>query len=163
MAKDFSNLTDPPYPRGIVNNNPGNIRSGILWLGARNIPGAFCVFTNCAYGLRAMAKDLTTKITKDGLNTISLIINKYAPPSENDTQAYINKVAAYTGWGQDDPISLTPDNLLLLMKAQISVEQGPQYLGGDWLTDDDINEGIGMITNTIFNYSLASVFPIVHK
>ena len=49
-------------PRGIRNNNPGNIRHGANWLGlnpnGRNIDSAFCVFTAPVYGIRALAKVL---------------------------------------------------------------------------------------------------------
>lgn len=149
MAKDFSNLTDPPYPRGIVNNNPGNLRIGIPWQGLRlGIPGGFCAFVNLAYGIRAMAKDLYNKITKDGLNTITLEVTKYAPPSENDTAKYISRVAGYTGWGANDPIDPSPDNLARLIRAHMRVELGDQYAA--MIDDSDIVEGISMMDQTVF-------------
>lgn len=47
-------------PRGIRNNNPGNIRHGANWLGlnpnGRNIDSAFCVFESPFFGIRALAK-----------------------------------------------------------------------------------------------------------
>ena len=47
-------------PRGIRNNNPGNIRHGANWQGlnpkGRDIDSAFCVFTAPIYGIRALAK-----------------------------------------------------------------------------------------------------------
>lgn len=149
MAKDFSNLNDPPYPRGIVNNNPGNLRIGIPWQGLKlGIPGGFCAFVNLAYGIRAMAKDLTTKIKKDGLNTIRKEVTKYAPPSENDTEKYISRVSSYTGWGADQVIDLTPDSLLKLIRAHMRVELGDQYAA--MIDDADIVEGISIMDQTVF-------------
>lgn len=148
MAKDFSTLTDPPYSRGIVNNNPGNLRIGIPWQGLKlGVPGGFCSFINLAYGIRAMAKDLTSKITKDGLNTIALEVAKYAPPSENDTAAYISRVSSYTGWGANDRIDLTPDNLSKLIRAHMRVELGDN---NTMITDDDISEGLALMDQTVF-------------
>lgn len=151
MAKDFSTYTDPPYPRGIVNNNPGNLRIGIPWQGLKlGLPGGFCNFINLDYGIRAMAIDLTNKVTKDGLNTIALEVAKYAPPSENNTQAYINAVCASTGWGPNDPIDLSdPNNLLKLVRAHIMHENGDQY--GSMITDDDITSGMALMGQSIFD------------
>lgn len=152
MPKDFSTMyTDPPYPRGIVNNNPGNLRIGLPWQGLKlGIPGGFCNFINLAYGIRAMGKDLTTKITSDGLNTIALEVAKYAPPSENDTATYISRVCGYTGWGANDPIDLSVSGTLAsLVRAHMNVELGEQYSA--LITDDDLNEGLGMIGQGVFD------------
>lgn len=149
MAKDFSTMyTDPPYPRGIVNNNPGNLRIGIPWQGLKlGIPGGFCSFVDLSYGIRAMGKDLTTKITKDGLNTIALEVAKYAPPSENDTEKYIQRVCSYTGWGPNDSIDIT--QLPKLVRAHMNVELGEQY--SSLITDEDILEGLGIMDQTILD------------
>ncbi len=49
-------------PRGIRNNNPGNIRHGENWQGlnpnSRSIDAAFCVFNTPVAGIRALAKVL---------------------------------------------------------------------------------------------------------
>lgn len=152
MPRDFSTLyTDPPQPQGIVKNNPGNLRIGLPWQGLKlGIPGGFCSFINMAYGIRAMALDLTTKITKDGLNTIALEVAKYAPPSENDTAKYISRVCGYTGWGPNDPIDLSvPGTLGSLVRAHINVELGDD--NSALITDDDLNEGLGMIGQSVFD------------
>lgn len=149
MALDFS--TTPGLPLGLSNNNPGNLRStfGIPWMGQNGSVNDFCTFTDCSYGLRAMAVDLSNKISSDGLNTITEIITKYAPPSENDTQAYIDNVSTYTGWGADDPIDLTTANLANLMRAQINVEQGTGFSA--MISDADIQQGISMIPQSIID------------
>jgi hypothetical protein len=84
--------------RGIRNNNPGNIRKGIKWLG-RVEPGkdaAFIEFKTMPYGIRALYIDLINK-HKSGLKTVRDIIYRYAPPSENLTDAYVASVAKEVG------------------------------------------------------------------
>ena len=84
-------------PRGIRNNNPGNIRHGAKWQGlkenSRDLDPAFCVFKNPIYGIRALAKGLLNYKKLYGLNTVRSIISRYAPPNENQTLAYIQSVA----------------------------------------------------------------------
>ena len=148
MAKDFSSDTD--YPIGMRNNNPGNLRPSFPpWIGQTGSENNFCTFKDMSYGLRAMAIDLSNKIENDGLDTISSIINKYAPPSENDTQSYIDAVVAGTGWDANAPIVLNSANLQALMEAQIQVEQGSPY--AQMITGADIQEGISMIPQSITN------------
>lgn len=88
-------------PRGIRNNNPGNIRHGANWHGlnpdGRKIDPAFCVFTTSVAGIRALAKVLINYKRIHGLNTVRQIISRYAPPNENQTTAYIQSVAKQLG------------------------------------------------------------------
>lgn len=147
MANDYRNYTDPPYYIGIVNNNPGNIRPGESWVGAVGSNHNFVVFKDVSYGCRALAVDLSNKI-KNGYNTIAEIINRYAPPSENDTQAYINAVASSMGLNQDEVIPYDMDHLSELMRAIIDHEQGDQaYL----ITDDDIQQGIQIMPQSFLD------------
>jgi len=148
MAKSFLNQSG--YPVGFRNNNPGNLRPGVVpWMGQIGVSNNFCQFKDMSWGLRAMALDLSNKITRDGLNTITAIITKYAPPSENDTQSYINLVSQYTGWGASDIIDFNSDSLLTLMRAQMNVEDGKKY--ADLLSDADILEGISLMPESIFS------------
>ena len=68
-------------PRGIRNNNPGNIRHGQNWQGlnpeGRNIDPAFCVFKSPVFGIRALAKVLMNYKKIHGLNTVRQIISRY--------------------------------------------------------------------------------------
>lgn len=87
-------------PRGIRNNNPLNIRKGSAWQGLAPVQSdsSFCVFKSMVYGLRAAHKLLRNYITgSDGrvkpCDTIDSIIKKWAPPTENATQKYIDFVA----------------------------------------------------------------------
>ena len=81
-------------PRGYRNNNPLNIRlAKNNWLGKvlPNTDGAFEQFTSMPYGYRA-ALYLLRKYIKQGYNLIGMIINRWAPPSENNTNKYIDDV-----------------------------------------------------------------------
>src|ERR1700743_661562 len=102
-------------PRGIRNNNPGNIRAGIAWQGAVGSDPDFVIFADDTWGLRALAKDLMTKITKDGLDTINAIITQYAPASENNTAAYIAAVAADSGIDANTQLGTDTDTIASLV------------------------------------------------
>jgi hypothetical protein len=82
--------------RGIRNNNPGNIEeNGTKWQGLSNpnSDGRFCIFDDPKWGIRAIARVIITYQDKYAINTIEGIINRWAPPSENNTSAYIIHVA----------------------------------------------------------------------
>ena len=100
-------------PRGIRNNNPLNIRrSKDLWVGlrAQQTDSAFCQFESLEYGWRAAFYLLTrTYYHKYRLFTIRMIINKWAPPNENQTSKYIENVCRLTGIGPDEPIGIPSD------------------------------------------------------
>lgn len=149
MSQNFIGQTN--LPLGLRNNNPGDLRASfsIPWMGQNGSDSGFCTFTDTSYGLRALAVDLTNKITSDGLNTISLIINKYAPPSENDTTTYINSVSGYTGWDSNTPIDLNNVNLGILMRAIMNVELGTGF--SSMLSDDEIQQGIAMIPQNLLD------------
>lgn len=93
-------------PRGIRNNNPGNIRLGNNWKGEK--PGedtAFETFTSVEYGIRAIFKLIDTYISKYNLETIQGIISRFAPPHENATANYINAVVRYmTEYANEDQL-----------------------------------------------------------
>lgn len=102
-------------PRGISNANPGNLRfdPGNRWQGRatmeQRLPEQlrereFEVFVSPEYGIRAMAVLLTTYFDRYGLNTLDRIIPRYAPASENNTQAYINAVYRATGFQPAQPL-----------------------------------------------------------
>jgi len=133
----------PGYPLGLRNNNPGNLRTGDNWQGMTGENKGFVVFENIAYGLRALAIDLRTKIS-NGYNTIELIIFRYAPPSENDPLAYIDKVSNFTGLPQNRVLQPDSETLARLMKAIIFVEIGSAF--APLITDLDINEGIDLMS-----------------
>ena len=131
-------------PRGIRNNNPGNIRHGSNWQGlnpnSRNIDPAFCVFTSSVYGIRALAKVLINYKKIHRLNTVRQIISRYAPPNENQTTAYIQSVAKQLGVVPDTVIDVEERGVLtVFIKAIIRMENGIQPY-----SDPTIQQGIDL-------------------
>ncbi len=116
--------------RGERNNNPGNIRECGLdseWLGERSTDddGAFEEFSEPIYGIRALAKILLAYQNKHDLHTIEELINRWAPPVENDTGSYVRSVAKQTGFAADQALYLRdPGVMEKLVKAIIHHENG---------------------------------------
>ena len=101
---------------GIRNNNPGNLRHGSNWdgLAPTQTDHAFCQFTTMAKGCRALLKTLRTYVECHGLKTVREIVNRWAPPTENDTGAYVRSVAAAVRHDADEPLRFDADPLLYL-------------------------------------------------
>lgn len=86
--------------RGTRNHNPGNIRrSAVTYKGERqpSRDAEFKEFVSMAYGFRALFVLLYTYIKRYGADTAAEIIARYAPPSENNTSAYVSFVARRAG------------------------------------------------------------------
>lgn len=131
--------------RGIRNNNPGNIRWGDKWKGlkadGKDQDPSFCVFIKPEYGIRALAKILRNYRVLHKITTVAGIIHRFAPPTENNTVAYINHVAEVLKVDTDDTIDVRDNNTMLkLIKAIILHENGEQPY-----TDKQILEGIKMV------------------
>lgn len=105
-------------PRGIRNNNPGNIRhSATHWHGmaAEQTDTNFVQFISPEYGIRALSKLLDTYANKYGINTVRGLIERYAPASENDTGSYAQAVA--------DALDITPDTVINLLTRKAALVQ----------------------------------------
>lgn len=127
MAKSYLGRTD--LPRGIRNNNPGNlIKTSIGWFGKiphdKNTDSRFEQFESIPYGIRAMLKDIKSDITGKGQNTIRKLIGAYAPEFENNTTSYINNVAASVGISADAVLTPNNETLKKLGMAIIKSENG---------------------------------------
>jgi hypothetical protein len=114
--------------RGESNCNPGNIeRSATKWRGMceQQTDARFVSFQTPQYGIRALATVLLTYYRQHNLKTISGIINRFAPPSDNDTQSYIMDVAKEVGVKPDEIINVSNrDTLEKLVTAIIRHENG---------------------------------------
>lgn len=128
----------PVLPRGIRNNNPGNIRlTATRWKGQRSFQfdPAFVEFDTPVMGLRALMRLLLTYHAKYGLDTVTALINRYAPPHENATDAYIHQVARRIGVERDAKLDLRNSKTLMLLARGITRhENGPAHKGypPDW-------------------------------
>ena len=138
--------------RGIRNNNPGNIeRGGDNWKGMIGDDGRFLQFASPEEGIRAIVRTLDTYQTKHGLSTIDQIVHRWAPPSENNSKAYVDDVAAEVGIGPNDTIA--PEHIPLLVKAIIKHENGKQPY-----SDDQISAGIAMASR---DAEISKAYPAV--
>ena len=80
-------------PPGLALNNPGDIeRDGDTFhYQGEVVPSSHPVlreFYNVTWGLRAILEDLLTYIVRDGVQTLGAAVERWAPPTENDTAAY---------------------------------------------------------------------------
>jgi hypothetical protein len=94
---------DLPGSRPNRNNNPGDMEYGgfARAQGATGGDPRFAIFPDADIGFAAMRALLQDDYA--GL-TVAAALNKWAPPAENQTNAYIANVCAWTG--------LTPDTVL---------------------------------------------------
>ncbi|MDF7401162.1 structural protein [Proteus mirabilis] len=115
--------------RGERNNNPGNLRHGEPWQGlsAQQTDKDFCQFVSPEYGIRAIYKLLQTYQNKYELNTVESIIDRYAPPNENNTAGYINRAAKDIGVSVNESINVSSKPVAIaLATAIVGVELGYQ-------------------------------------
>lgn len=120
---------DKSLPRGIRNNNPGNIeKTGDAWQGLADIQpdSRFFTFVDPVYGIRALAKIIRNYRDRYGLNTVQGIINRWAPPVENNTSAYVRAVAAKVGVAPTELLAWDAGQLRRLVEAIIQHENGQQ-------------------------------------
>lgn len=132
--------------RGLRNNDPGNIRkSTTKWQGMADsqTDPDFVIFTTPQFGVRALAKTLLAYQNEHGLRTVRGIVSRWAPPSENNTAAYIAAVAAGVGVEPDDQIDVDTTAVMLpLVKAVITHENGSQPYSDGVLTEGLRSAGI---------------------
>lgn len=86
--------------RGLRNNNPLNIkRNSTEWKGLAEVQNdkKFFTFVAPEWGYRAALRTLQNYNRAHGLTTIRQWITRWAPPCENDTEAYIRCVCQRTG------------------------------------------------------------------
>lgn len=127
-------------PRGIRNNNPGNIEKGKdKWQGLKlkmeETDIRFCEFKDPTWGIRALAVILINYQDKYRLNTVEKIIHRWAPSVENDTIAYINQVCAACRVSPTEPLDLHRyEALQPLVEAIIRHEngKGPKSTLNSW-------------------------------
>lgn len=133
-------------PRGIRNNNPGNIEynPAVKWQGIEGPEGhpskRFAKFKSPEYGIRALVRLLITYQDRYGLNTIEGAINRWAPSFENNTRAYAEHVSKVSGFAVDYVYNAHSfDDMLPIVKGIILHENGVQPY-----TDAQLTKGLVM-------------------
>lgn len=131
----------------------GNLDKGAPWQGLVNNSSEprFCTFKDPVWGIRALAVTLITyhdkRRAKDGssIDTIREVIERWAPPHENNTLAYVNEVSKAVGVAPDMIIDLHDyETLRPLVEAIIRHEngRGPLKTPNSWYTPELIEEGL---------------------
>lgn len=127
-------------PRGIRNNNPGNLnyagQAGATLEGGEG--GRFAVFESMQHGVAALYKQLQLYF-KRGINTLSSIVKTYAPASDNNNvDAYISALTKATGKSANEVLdSGDTATIARLMKGIVDHENGKGYI-----SSSDIMGGI---------------------
>ena len=136
--------------RGYRNRNPGNIDflpPGRAWNGQVGIEPApgnggrarFAVFDSHENGIRALAKQLIKYQTAYKLFTVAGMIDRWAPPSDNNvTSVYVADVAKAVGVGPHDAIDATQYRVLRPMVEAVIRKE----LGGFPYNAATIDEGL---------------------
>jgi hypothetical protein len=113
-------VTNPTAPAPVRNNNPGAMMPG----------GKLAQYPDMQTGLKALDDNLAS-YGKQGVNTLSGVISKWAPPNENDTQAYIKDVSQRLGISPNQKIDLSNPLVRQSLSTAISLhENGPQGVFG---------------------------------
>lgn len=81
-------------------------------------------FQSMIYGLRAGFVLLRRYIERYNLRTISQIVSRWAPPSENATQLYIDYVCEQVGISSTQRINFAPVPLMAIVRAMCQMESG---------------------------------------
>lgn len=123
------------------NFNPGNLnyagQAGASLEAGSN--ARFAKFNSEEEGIAALVRQLRL-YQQRGIDTIGEIVKKYAPPSENDTQAYIANMARWTGLGADEKLNFNDTDTVRRMVQGISRKEG-RYTP---LTEGQIMSGINL-------------------
>ena len=98
----------------------------------------FVVFKAPEWGIRAIAKILLSD-ARNGITNVRGIINRWAPPVENNTDAYIAAVSNQLQVNPDQYIDITVE-MPGLVKAIIKHENGLQPY-----SDEQIADGIALV------------------
>jgi hypothetical protein len=114
----------------MFNKNPLNIKTGSKRYQGEITPqgNIYKQFSNWEDGIAAaifhLKRYFEGDVTGKRLNSIRLIINTWAPPTENDTNTYIQKVSTATQIQADRVLTFDYDTIWRLVKAMSQQEDG---------------------------------------
>jgi hypothetical protein len=135
--------------RGLRNRNPGNIvvSGWTQWQPGYTGPepqGRFGTFATMADGVAALLRLLLVYREQHGLTTVRGIIDRWAPPSENNTSAYVLAVSRALGVQPDDVLPQEAQTYIALARAIVAHENGRDAAVA--VTDTDYADA----ANTVF-------------
>ena len=137
-----------------MKNNPLNIRqSNTKFIGEKESTNAFKDFITIEFGYRAAFRNINTYISQYKVNTLEGIINRWAPPNENDTQNYIKFVCEKTGFDRQKQFIKSDTDLIPMVYAMSWIENGIKSnyrqveIGYKLINVQSVNEGITIIND----------------
>jgi len=109
--------------------NPGNVEATQGWAGDTGErygdKGRFAVFDSPEMGLRALFRDIKTKVGKG--YDLDELMEVYAPSSENPTKAYTDYVKKRVGTNEIDESNI--DDIVKAIVEFENMSYGPEFLG----------------------------------
>jgi len=131
-------ISIPETTLAFRNNNPGNLRFANQ-NGAVEGEGGYARFATPDAGFKALQRQIELDASRG--HDLTSFINKYAPPTENDTAAYIDFVEKETGTDRKTP--LTNFDIDKVSKAMAKFESGSTFEGGKRVTEEEVYKSIG--------------------
>lgn len=136
------------FPKGYRLNNPGNIERGNdKWHGmAVQLDPRFITFDAPKWGIRAIIRIIMNyNRLNSNVDTVRAIINRWAPPVENNTDAYVDHVSSVLGVSPDDELTLNNETLIKLSQAIALHENGTsQNQFTYWYPDETYAEAVDL-------------------
>lgn len=130
-------------PRGVRNNNPGNLEGGVGYEGETGKDGRFAVFESSAKGLRAAARNIFNKRAYHGLGNIWALVGDdqfgWAPSFENNVSAYVATVSQASGFSPTQPLDFRRQDVnWRILKGIVRAENGQKLPGVEWYSDAEL-------------------------
>ncbi len=153
MPNDYRGRSGDIHSRGIVNNNPGNVRpTAIPWLGQVGIDDKnFAIFADISYGIRAWLSNFYSSIKKHHTDSLISYVTRYAPASDgNNPEIYADTMSKKTGIPVDASIPLDKNDISNIMLAQFSIELGDEYM--QYITQDDVSSGFDKLDSPLQSF-----------
>lgn len=173
-------ITDKKYMTlGWRNNNPLNIRYSPRnkWQGQNGQNKGFCVFMDLKYGFRAAFLLLFKYYITYGCRSVKDFITRFAPPSENNTSAYVTFVIdflcrigrrgvdsdnVYVCYRLDCEHSESFAEFMMrladLLRAMVMMENG-----SSWLTDKEFKVYVKKEFDEGLRMSMSAISPVIDK
>ena len=159
-------MTKTKLPRGLRNNNPLNIRhSASRWQGAQveQTDKAFVQFTSMMMGYRAAWRILETYYKHFEAQhkpfTPRNIIYRWAPPNENDSEAYLRRVCQLTNLAGNE--ALVRPSLARVQSTENRV-QLPCGVGAATLKSSKPTNSANTLNSAKSSTSLESSLPLLN-
>ena len=110
-------------------NNPFNIRQyNQGFVGETGTEDGFISFEDPMYGVRAADRVLTTYGRDRDIGSIRGLVSRFAPPSENETQSYIDYISGQLGIDPDAEIDLSdPAMRSRILAPMAKIESRTEY------------------------------------